>query len=694
MAAIDTLNGKKEELLAKLSAIQEACEGTENPANAAKVHTLEARQAALDSAEKDLQGKLSALKREIAAVSGEIGTLRSEARDRLLEAIKEQECYYIRNKPKVIFNKQTGVLWENLDYFEHWKESYTTDEAKKIRDEYSEIDGITGWNFPEQDDFLKIPFLSKGYRLRDRKEWWGSSKGYFARINSENGYSCGGATLYGDPAHAFIILCTHVLVEGTDYESDVAPGNTIYTEKEKLQFTLDLFVKNDLQPIFDDPEVTELYRKMYVEKPALLKELEGVEKEIAAEEEKIRAAQAAQLLSSEFDYHDLLAKYDIAAADGSVIQYYLAVERWTDELLEKLDYYEEKKADLIRDFGTIGLALAKTYADDPHLTEAENRLLAERQKYFKKKFSLGMNDVKLKLLSVKKQAEALEDRIEEIDAGDDALRALALGAQEPRAGFALVAENTAKIVRDGLLKMEYFEANRDFCVNAVRLWEAWTEDFRVFRTTHRDALWHACEEDGIEREVFEKWYADWQKIRFHIEEDLRPVIERGLKGPFPTLKKEKKTVPEALIAALGAYRDAVDAFFLEERKGIYQNFVFQSGGDLQEKLQAEMALYKCAASFQTSLGEILFNCSKSEDRVWILNWAKNLLDRSVDEVLQFVADNDLSKISKDVLDEFAELKEKNYTAYISDAAAYAKEKARREKQYNSLLFKMRKDLVK
>lgn len=648
MAAIDTLNEKKEALLAKLSAIQE-----------------------------------------------------SEDRDRLLEAIKGRGYYYIKNKPKVKFNKWTGVLWTNLDYFEQWKEPCEYEEAKKIRDKYREIDGIKGWILPYTDDCSKMPYTFKvpknggvfgvGALIGSgRDEWWAISKdGVYGIYKSKQEEF---NTTYR--WRAWVILCTHALVEGTDYESDVAPGNTIYTEKEKLQFTLDLFVKNDLQPIFDDPEVTELYRKMYVEKPALLKELEAVEKEIAAEEEKIRAAQAVQLLSSEFDYHDLLAKYDIAAADGSVIQYYLAVECWTDELLEKLDYYEEKKADLIRDFGTIGLALAKTYADDPHLTEAENRLLAERQKYFKKKFSLGMNDVKLKLLSVKKQAEALEDRIEEIDAGDDALRALALLEREPRAGFALVAENTAKIVRDGLLKMEYFEANRDFCVNAVRLWEAWTEDFRVFRTTHRDALWHACEEDGIEREIFEKWYADWQKIRFHIEEDLRPVIERGLKGPFPTLKKEKKTVPEALIAALGAYRDAVDAFFLEERKGIYQNYAFQAGGELQEKLQAEMALYKCAAAFQTALGEILFNCSKSEDRVWILNWAKNLLDRSVDEVLQFVADNDLSKISKDVLDEFAELKEKNYTAYISDAAAYAKEKARREKQYNSLLFKMRKDLVK
>ena len=92
--------------------------------------------------------------------------------------------------------------------------------------------------------------------------------------------------------------------------------------------------------------------------------------------------------------------------------------------------------------------------------------------------------------------------------------------------------------------------------------------------------------------------------------------------------------------------------------------------------------------------EIIFNCSNAEDRVFILKWANCLLDIQIDEILTFVSDHDLQKISQTILSEFATLKQKNYDIYLADAKAYGQEKSRREKEYNSLIFKMRKDLMK
>ena len=63
-------------------------------------------------------------------------------------------------------------------------------------------------------------------------------------------------------------------------------------------------------------------------------------------------------------------------------------------------------------------------------------------------------------------------------------------------------------------------------------------------------------------------------------------------------------------------------------------------------------------------------------------------------LLYFIKDKDLSKISINILKGFADLKRKNYDVYISDTKAYAEELSRREKEYNSLMFKMRKDLMK
>ena len=77
-----------------------------------------------------------------------------------------------------------------------------------------------------------------------------------------------------------------------------------------------------------------------------------------------------------------------------------------------------------------------------------------------------------------------------------------------------------------------------------------------------------------------------------------------------------------------------------------------------------------------------------------MNWSSSLLDFQINEILGFVADHDLQKISKAVLGEFAALKQKNYDVYLADVKAYGMEKADREKQYNSLIYKMRKDLMK
>ena len=163
---------------------------------------------------------------------------------------------------------------------------------------------------------------------------------------------------------------------------------------------------------------------------------------------------------------------------------------------------------------------------------------------------------------------------------------------------------------------------------------------------------------------------------------------------MPAVTETKVSIPELLIAALDAYKKSIDNFFIEDRKGIYQKFVFQAGGEVQEKFEVESELYKCTASLQSALQKIIFNCVNAEDRVFILKWANSLLDIQIDEILAFVADNDLQKISQKILSEFAALKQKNYDVYLADAKAYSEEKSRREKEYNSLIFKMRKDLMR
>lgn len=165
------------------------------------------------------------------------------------------------------------------------------------------------------------------------------------------------------------------------------------------------------------------------------------------------------------------------------------------------------------------------------------------------------------------------------------------------------------------------------------------------------------------------------------------MLERGINGDFPA------NVPEEIVAVLGEYKSDVDKFFLDERKGIHQEFAFVPGGNLQEKFKAESMLYKLTTKFQGALQKIIFSCTSSADRIFILNWAASLLDLRIDGVISFVADNGLDKVSAEILDGFSALRQKNYDVYLSDAEAYGEELARREKEYNSLMFRMRRDIA-
>lgn len=697
MSNLASLTAQRDGLLKKIRAIEASCEGIENENNAKRVQELNLEQAQYSAQRQEIAAKLAVVDGKLAAINAVIMELGGTGVEKILEAIKNQRWYFIKNKPRILFDRNTGLIWANLNTFNSVREGreegnnyYYLNEVEDVINKYSF--GFDGFRVPTCYELWyavedkTIPFHRDGdayWKLLNRFYWACEYNG--CKSSKDLEYS--GATSYISDHPVALFPCSDYLIQNSDYQEKVNPDNPVYAEKERLQFTLDLFTKNELVPIFNDEAITELYKKLYFEKPKLVEQLQELENQI-------KQLQTVTLLSSEFDYTALLSKYDIKAIDASLIKYYQAVQQWCRELIEKVDYYEEQKGSVIKDFNLISLKLSKKYEANPNLTEAENILLRDRQRFFQKNFSLGMNSVKTKLLAVKKQADALEYRIDEIDEGENSLRELAELEQEKRASFAFLTENTAKIIKNALRKIEYFEANHTFVMNAINIWENWTEGYRVFKTTYKEDMKNDCEDDGIEEEIWSSWYQDWQQLRYAIELKMQPVIERGLRGSMPTNKEVKTSVPEQLIHILDDYKKQIDKFYKEERKGIYQKFAFQVGGDLQEKFETESSLYKFVAMLQSELQDIIFNCKNAEDRVWILNWANSLLDIQIDEVLKFVANNDLQKISHTILDEFAALKQKNYDIYLADAKAYSEEKARREKAYNSLIFKMRKDLAK
>lgn len=619
--------------------------------------------------------ELKARRESVIAELKEIESVIDEGRSRILEAIKSQRWYFFRDNKYILMDKATGLLWANLDYF-----PYATDNWDSQIKIFNETSGITGWGIPSREQIMIIasdtsnPFNSGNGKRIKRTDWyyWRITSG---RIDIDDFNTS--STEFG-----YLFPCNPSLIANTTYAQDIAPNNKVYSQTERLQFTLDLFTRNNLWPKFNDDEITELYGQTFFRKTQLESELQQLDAQIAP-------LMAVRVLSSEFDYTAPLAQYDIPAISSSVIKYFQALQKWTTDLMSMLEEYEREKQPTISQFTAITLQLSKKYEDSPALSREENEFLRGRIEFFRRKLSLGMHRAKEKILSVKRQADELEDRVD----NTDSLTELAAIQSEPRADFPLVAENTARIIMNALLKIEYFESHRDFVMNAVKILTDWTDNYRVFMTALCGQLKDSCVDDTIDARIWDVWLKDWQALRFRIERKLQPLLEWGLAGDIPS-GHDDLSVPERIIAALAEYKSAVDKFYLDERKGVYQKFAFQAGGNLQDKFETESLLYKCSSEFQRALQEIIFDCARPADRIFILKLADDLLDVQIDEILAFVADEGLDKISAEILEGFAELKAKNYDVYLSDAKAYGDELARREKEYNKLMFKMRSNLQK
>ncbi len=678
----------REELLEKIRRIAETCEGIENEANARRITELNGRQAELLAQKDELKAKLFALDGELGTIGKNIQNLSGSGPEKILQAIKNQRWYFFKNKPKVLMDRDTALLWADLNYFPlsptddtgyNYKDNH--EEKRRVLDKANtnKFGDCNDWKFPTMSEFKKFitsttpHYNSSSHKLKDKEYWTITIDDEINGINLKDNSTSEGWW-------AQIIPCSHAYVP-EDYENNISSSNNFYTDTEKLQFTLDIFVQNDLIPMFDDEAITHLYRTIFVDKPALLKQLAEVEAQIA----DLQPAQ--RKLTANFNYKPLLAKYDVAAIAKSPIKYFDAVLNVADEFLDILNEYETAQAETIAAFLKIALKLKAKYTDNPNLTPEENSLLAERQKFLAQRLELGTDEPKRKILAVKAQAENFFKRLEAVNAGDNSISDLAALQAEPRADFELLVENMARIILDTQRRVDFFAENKDLVASVVNFNAHWSDNYKAFKTSLREELSAACRNESIDDEIFAAWYDDWQVKRFAIEQRFLPLVEFAIKGNLIDAF-------DVISGSLQSYRDSVDKFYLHERKNIYQKFVFTSGGDLQEKFETESELYKLAEKLQRDLQGIIFSCDKAEERIFLLNWSEPLLNLPIDEISNFVRDKNLDAISEEVLTQFTAIKRQNFATYLSDSKTYSEAIQRREQEYNALIFRMRKDLHK
>ena len=172
---------------------------------------------------------------------------------------------------------------------------------------------------------------------------------------------------------------------------------------------------------------------------------------------------------------------------------------------------------------------------------------------------------------------------------------------------------------------------------------------------------------------------------------IQPLLDAGLNKLI-----DEQTVLDVL-PCMAQYQSELDQFYLQKRLGIHTTYAFQPNGHRQEKLEKEQELTKLVHQFMQQLEKVIFNTQTTAQKIWLIRFSEAWQQGVVNQITDFLAKEQLIERDDVVLimsEELRKVQQQNLAACLQDAQSYSEALAQREKDVNTLIFKMRKALMK
>ena len=227
----------------------------------------------------------------------------------ILDAIKKQRKFYFNNKPNIVFDRDTALLWFRNSSYSFY---YNTIDDQLNSYNKAGVDGYKHWRLPTRAEFGKI--IEPEFNHNE---------------NLQRSYCIDGEPFERGRRHHLLPCNSQLKPENYD----------TLTSDEKAQIVFAIFEINRLEAEFDNYSINDLLSKYGVKNFAFQKRLVKVQQQIDAEIK-------AQILSTKLDWRDLKNKFDIGA-NSSKVGYAVSLKNLTEYLIQKFDEYVYEKYDVI-----------------------------------------------------------------------------------------------------------------------------------------------------------------------------------------------------------------------------------------------------------------------------------------------------------------------------------------------------------
>ncbi|MDN5513424.1 MAG: hypothetical protein L0G64_14170 [Acinetobacter sp.] len=489
-------------------------------------------------------------------------------------------------------------------------------------------------------------------------------------------------------------------------DTRLVPSNPRLTNLEKSKIILDFFLEQDWIPNFEpflekfhneeDDDFKERlneaqqqcdeYNRIfdaYYKRIQLQKQLIGLESQIA----ELPEPAPVNLFTSDFDYRLDLNNYDLSAIQSSVWQYGQASQQWINTLLNRIDEWENQHLNLVKNTVELNQELDKKLPVSMNVTAEEKQLLESQLQQLKKRLDIGLTPLRSNLINLFSESQQISLNLEQTNT----LVGLAKIEQQLRPSFELLAEHSAILCTNTLKEMEWLDQSLDFVKSIVSVLRKSAEDYLILVDKYQQDLMQLGLDNSIESEEIAKWFAEWRSERLSLLKQIQPLLDAGLNKII-----DEQTVLDVL-PCIEQYQSGLDQFYLQKRLGIHTTYAFQANGHRQEKLEKEQELTKLVHQFMQQLEKIIFNTKTTAQKIWLIRFSEVWQQGVVNQITDFLAKEQLIERDDVVLimsEELRKVQQQNLAACLQDAQSYSEALTQREKDVNTLIFKMRKTLQK
>lgn len=662
----------------------------------------------------------------LAEISPQLAALNQGAEAILLEAISQQAWYAFKNGREVIFDSRTGLLFPNFEYVPHIKCSDWQKEQKNFapngvgqRSWMALHEFIDGFKDDNIKNFLTECYYSYGnagenfplkYAGSTKKEIVVHVQGNYHPYQIFKNFFNGGdysTDMFDSYSNRYLFPINPIF-----FHPDIQKNAVHTTALEKAKIILDFFIAQNWIPIFEPflnkkhNEDEDDYQDRVAAKQRECDEYNRLfdayyqriqlERQLVAIEQKLETLPPPapdNPFTAAFDYRQALheQQYDLNNINQSVWQYSQSVQTWVRFLLTQLDDITQRQQPLLAQAAELKHALTAKPISSKHLTDTELQLLQARHHDLQQRLDFGIESVRAALFSVLQQAQTLQNQLQQAHQYPDSLMRLAELERQPRPSFNLVAEHTATLCTQALTKLEWLEQSLEFVQAIVQSEQQHTESYLVLLDKYQADLLQQGTANSIEASDVQQWFTEWRQQHLIAQQQWQPLVQAGLEHALP---------PQAVLDTLQAmqhYQQAVDQFYLGERLGIHTTYAFQANGHRQEKLEKEQKLTELRHKLMQQLEAVIFALPSSVEKIWLVRWVEvwqQGLVQAITDLLQHEQLIERDDIVQIMLEDMRKVQQQNLAACLQDAKSYSQALAMREKDTATLIFKMRKALMK